>query len=115
MTWESEYSSKLQMADAALSFVKSGMRVYIKPGCANPEALVEALIRRAPELHNVEIVHMMTMGAAPLFAGNGRAFSTNAVFVGANLRDAINDGRGRLYAHLLERNRGVVREWRYAH
>jgi 4-hydroxybutyrate CoA-transferase len=94
MTWESEYSSKLQMADAALSFVESGMRVYIQPGCANPEALVEALIRRAPELHNVEIVHMMTMGAAayvaPEMAGH---FRHNAVFIGANVRDAINDGR----------------------
>jgi 4-hydroxybutyrate CoA-transferase len=94
MTWESEYISKLQMADAALSFVKSGMRVYIQPGCANPEALVEALIRRAPELHNVEIVHMMTMGAAPYVAPEMAGhFRHNAVFIGANVRDAINDGR----------------------
>ena len=70
------------------------MRVYIQPGCAEPEALVEALMRRAPELQDVEIVHMMTMGAAPYvtpeMAGH---FRHNAMFIGGNVRDAVNDGR----------------------
>jgi DeoR/GlpR family transcriptional regulator of sugar metabolism len=34
MTWESDYTQKLQTADAAMRFIKSGMRVYIQPGCA---------------------------------------------------------------------------------
>jgi 4-hydroxybutyrate CoA-transferase len=63
MSWEDEYARKLQTADEALGYVKSGMRVYIQPGCAEPETLVEAPMRRAPEIHDVEIVHMMTMGA----------------------------------------------------
>ena len=94
MTWESEYIQKLQTADAAMHFIKSGMRVYIQPGCAEPETLVEALIRRAPEVHDVEIVHMMTMGAAPYVAPEMAGhFRHNAVFIGANVRDAINEGR----------------------
>ena len=94
MSWETQYSKKLQTADQALTHVSSGMRVYIQPGCAEPETLVEALIRRAPELQEVEIVHMMTMGAAayvaPEMAGH---FRHNAMFIGGNVRDAINDGR----------------------
>ena len=94
MTWESEYLPKLQTADAAMLFIKSGMRVYIQPGCAEPETLVEALIRRAPEVRDVEIVHMMTMGGAPYVAPEmARHFRHNAVFIGANVRDAINEGR----------------------
>jgi len=94
VTWESEYIQKVQTADSAMCFVKSGMRVYIQPGCAEPEILVEALIRRAPEVHDVEIVHMMTMGAAPYVAPEMAGhFRHNAVFIGANVRDAINDGR----------------------
>jgi acyl-CoA hydrolase len=94
MTWEREYAAKLQTSDQAMSFVKSGMRVYIQPGCAEPETLVEALIRRAPEVSNVEIVHMMTVGAAPYVAPEMAAhFRHNAMFIGANVRDAINDGR----------------------
>ena len=37
-------------ASEAVSFVESGMRVYIHPGCAEPEALVEALMGRAPHV-----------------------------------------------------------------
>ena len=94
MTWESEYLPKFQTADAAMLFIKSGMRVYIQPGCAEPETLVEALIRRAPEVRDVEIVHMMTMGGAPYVAPEMDGhFRHNAVFFGANVRDAINEGR----------------------
>ena len=94
MTWESEYLPKFQTADAAMLFIKSGMRVYIQPGCAEPETLVEALIRRAPEVRDVEIVHMMTMGGAPYVAPEMAGhFRHNAVFIGANVRNAINEGR----------------------
>ena len=68
MSWEMEYKKRLKLADDALRCVKSGMRVYIQPGCAEPETLVEALMRRAPDVHDVEIVHMMTMGCAPYVA-----------------------------------------------
>ncbi len=94
MSWEAEYKSRVKTADAAMGCVKSGMRVYIQPGCAEPETLVEALMRRAPELHDVEIVHMLTMGCAPYVAPEMEGhFRHNAMFIGANVREAINDGR----------------------
>jgi len=94
MSWEMEYKKRLKTADEALGCVKSGMRVYIQPGCAEPETLVEALMRRAPELFDVEIVHMMTMGCAPYVAPEMAGhFRHNAMFIGANVRDAINEGR----------------------
>jgi len=94
MSWEPEYKKRLQTADEALRCVRSGTRVYIQPGCAEPEALVEALMRRAPELYDVEIVHMMTMGCAPYVAPEMAGhFRHNAMFIGGNVREAINDGR----------------------
>jgi 4-hydroxybutyrate CoA-transferase len=94
MSWEPEYKKKLQTADEALRCVRSGTRVYIQPGCAEPEALVEALMRRAPEVYDVEIVHMMTMGCAPYVAPEMAGhFRHNAMFIGGNVREAINDGR----------------------
>src|SRR6202162_2924013 len=94
MSWESDYRDKLSTADEALQCVQSGMRVYIQPGCAEPETLVEALMRREPHLYDVEIVHMMTMGCAPYVAPEMAGhFRHNAVFIGANVREAINDGR----------------------
>ena len=94
MSWETEYIQKLRTTDDALRYVESGMRVYIQPGCAEPETLVEALIRRAPFIHEVEIVHMMTMGEAPYVAPQmAEHFRHNAMFIGSNVREAINDGR----------------------
>jgi acyl-CoA hydrolase len=70
------------------------MRVYIHPGCAEPETLVEALIARAPVLRNVEIVHLLTLGCAdyitPQMEGH---FRHNAMFIGGNVRQAVNEGR----------------------
>jgi acyl-CoA hydrolase len=94
MSWQIDYRKKLRTPDEALRCVQSGMRVYIQPGCAEPETLVEALIRRAPAVQDVEIVHMMTLGCAPYVAPEMAGhFRHNAVFIGANVREAINDGR----------------------
>ena len=94
MSWETHYRNRLMTANEALCSVKSGMRVYIQPGCAEPETLVEALLRRAPAVHDVEIVHMMTMGCAPYVAPEMEGhFRHNAMFIGGNVREAINNGR----------------------
>jgi 4-hydroxybutyrate CoA-transferase len=94
MLWESEYNKKLMTAAEALQCVQSGLRVYIQPGCAEPETLVEALIKRAPFVRDVEVVHLLTLGradyVAPEMAGH---FRHNAMFIGGNVREAVNDGR----------------------
>jgi acyl-CoA hydrolase len=94
MSWQSEYADKIQTAESALQAVRSGMRVYIQPGCAEPETLVEALLKRAPFVQNVEVVHLLTLGNAdyvkPEMEGH---FRHNAMFIGGNVREAINDGR----------------------
>jgi len=94
MSWEIDYKNKLRTADEALLCVRSGMRVYIQPGCAEPETLVEALMRRGPFVDDVEIVHMMTMGPAPYVAPEMAGhFRHNAMFIGGNVREAVNEGR----------------------
>ncbi len=94
MSWIGEYKRRLQTADQALEHLRSGMRVYIQPGCAEPETLAEALMRRGPHVHDVEVVHLMTMGCAPYIAPEMEGhFRHNAMFIGANVRGAINEGR----------------------
>src|SRR5512135_861590 len=94
MSWDVDYKRKLMSPADAVRCVESGMRVYIHPGCAEPELLVEALMGRAPYVRDVEIVHLMTMGHAPYstpeMAGH---FRHNAMFIGGNVREAVNDGR----------------------
>jgi len=94
MSWQTDYKRKLRTPLEALLYVQSGMRVYIQPGCAEPETLVEALMQRGAHVEDVEIVHMLTMGSAPYVApGMEGHFRHNAMFIGGNVRDAINDGR----------------------
>jgi acyl-CoA hydrolase len=94
MAWHEEYEKKRATVSEAVRHIRSGMRVYIQPGCAEPEALVAALMERAPMVHDVEIVHLLTLGRAdyiaPEMAGH---FRHNALFIGANVREAVNEGR----------------------
>jgi 4-hydroxybutyrate CoA-transferase len=94
MSWIDQYRNKLVTAHEAVSCVESGMRVYIHPGCAEPEALVEALMVRAPFVKDVEVVHLLTLGTSPYCAPEMAGhFRHNALFVGGNVRNAVNDGR----------------------
>lgn len=94
MNWVDEYRRKTMTAMEAVQCIQSGMRVYVHSGCAEPETLVEALTARAPFVENVEIVHFMTAGradyTAPQFEGH---FRQNSLFMGANVRKAVNEGR----------------------
>ena len=74
--------------------IRPGARVYIHPGAAEPETLVRALIERAPLLSNVEIIHLLTLGdAGYVRPGMEGHFRHTAMFVGANVREAVNTGR----------------------
>jgi acetyl-CoA hydrolase len=90
----SRREGRLVAAQEALEVVRSGQRLYVQGGCAVPRALIDALVARYQALRDVEVVHMHTEGdapyAAPEMAGH---FRHNALFVGRNLREAVNQGR----------------------
>lgn len=94
MDWIASYRRKIVPPEEAVHCIQSNMRVYIHPGCAEPEALVEALMARAPFVSNVEIVHLLTVGRADYIAPQMEGhFRHNAMFIGGNVRQAINEGR----------------------
>lgn len=80
-------------ADEAVNLIRSGDRVYIHEAAMAPWELLEALARRAPELREVETVSIHTEGPAPHVGEAVRGhIRHNALFVGANVRDAVNAG-----------------------
>jgi 4-hydroxybutyrate CoA-transferase len=94
MSWNDEYRRKTMSPTEAVQYVQSGMRVYVHSGCAEPESLVEALMLRAPYVHNVEVMHFMTAGRADYTAPEMEGhFRQNSLFMGANVRKAVNEGR----------------------
>ena len=94
MSWREEYRRKCMSAAQALEAVHSGARVWVQSGCGTPSTLVKALVARAPAVHEVEIVHMMTLGSAdytrPEYEGR---FRHRGLFLGANVREAVAAGR----------------------
>jgi acyl-CoA hydrolase len=84
---------KFLAADAAVQSIRSRQRVFVHAGAATPQVLLQALARRAGELDDVELVHLHTEGEAPCAAPEvASSFRTNALFLGANLRDAVARG-----------------------
>ncbi|PJZ70696.1 4-hydroxybutyrate CoA-transferase [Leptospira perolatii] len=84
----------LTSAEKAVSVIQSNQRVFVHSVFASPRPLVNALSQRASELRNVEMVHIHTEGDAP-YAEEGmeKSFHVNALFVGPNMRKAVEEGR----------------------
>ena len=94
VNWREEYQSRCMSAAQAVKVVRSGDRVWIQPSCGTPKPLIDALVLRAPELHDVELVHMKTLGDAvytrPEYEGH---FRHRGLFLGDNVREAVAAGR----------------------
>ncbi|HEX9637643.1 MAG TPA: acetyl-CoA hydrolase/transferase C-terminal domain-containing protein [Acidobacteriota bacterium] len=94
MDWHSEYRRKRTTAAQAVGLIQSRQRVYLHAGCAVPPTLLRALVARAPELEGVELLQLLTMGEAeyirPELSGS---FRCNNLFIGGNVREAVNTGR----------------------
>lgn len=95
MDWTAYYQQHQITADEAVAKIRSGNRIVIGHACGEPAHLVRAMVRRAAELENVEVVHMVAMGeCAYVEPGMEKHFRHNAIFVGGKTRDAVNSGRG---------------------
>lgn len=92
--WIKKYNSKITTAEEAIKVVKSGDKIIIQPGCAAPLELINALVKRKDELYDVEIYHILVVGDLPYTQpGMEKHFKHKAFFIGANVRQAINEGR----------------------
>lgn len=88
------YRSKLTTAEEAVRLIQSDSRVYLGGGAGVPQALEHAMVERAAELRNVEIVSVLSFGGAehlePEYAAS---FRHRGLFLGENVREAVGAGR----------------------
>jgi acyl-CoA hydrolase len=81
-------------AAEAVSGIRSGEQIFLHGGAATPTALLKALVDRARELQDVRMVHLHCEGHAPHLAKEMAGhFRHRALFIGANARDAVEEGR----------------------
>lgn len=91
--WKSLYRSKLCTAEQAVKKIESNHSVYVHSNAAAPESLIDAMVARANELRSVQIYHLLTLGKASYAAEEYKdAFKVHALFIGPNVRDAVNEG-----------------------
>jgi 4-hydroxybutyrate CoA-transferase len=93
-SWQDLYRSRTTTPEEAVKAIKSGDRVFLTGNASVPLQLLAALVKRAPELKDVEICHPLAICpqdyVAPEMAGHLRV---NSMFISANVRKAINEGR----------------------
>ena len=101
-SWSRIYESKVTTAEEAVKVIRPGDRIFLTGNCSVPRVLLEALVNRGPELENVEICHALTLGASdyvePEMEGHIRV---NALFIGPNVRKAVQEGRADYTPNLL--------------
>ncbi len=85
---------KTRTAAEAVKSIESGQRVYLGGGAGAPQMLERAMVARAGELRNVEIVHVLAFAGGEYLARQYAAsFRHRALFAGENARAAIREGR----------------------
>jgi len=94
MSWRMRYRSKLCTADEAVAPLGPGARVFLGGNAATPRVLADALMRRARNLDEVTVSHVLLLGddPFPVDQADGR-IRHHAWFVGPADRAAVNDGK----------------------
>jgi 4-hydroxybutyrate CoA-transferase len=93
MNWESIFRHRATDVDTALKNIHSDNRVYMAGGAGVPKELITGLIRRAPDIRNVELTHILTFAEAPYVEPQFQeSIRVNALFIGANVRQAVQAG-----------------------
>lgn len=94
MPWKKQYEAKVVSAEQAVSVIKDRDRIFLTGNCSVPKTLLRALVERAPDLHEVEIVQVLALAGneytAPHMTPHLRV---NTFFISENVRAAVNEGR----------------------
>ncbi|MFT3822608.1 MAG: acetyl-CoA hydrolase/transferase C-terminal domain-containing protein [Chitinophagaceae bacterium] len=81
--------------EAAVQLVESNNRVFIHGSAATPLPLLSALLKRAGEIRNVELVSISTYGHIDWNdAAVKESFFMNSLFVSGNVRGWVNESSG---------------------
>jgi acyl-CoA hydrolase/GNAT superfamily N-acetyltransferase len=92
--WQERYRHKVKTAAEALQAVKRGHHIFVGSGAAVPGLLVAELAKMADRLADTRIIHILTLGVAPYTNPEFTdKFRHNALFIGANVRQAVCEGR----------------------
>ncbi len=113
MNWLEMYADRVKTPAEAAAQIESDTRLFLTGNCSVPREVLSALVARAPELRNVEICQVLTVGAADYVAPEMRGhLRVNTLFISDNVRAAVNDGRADFTPCFLSEIPGLFRTGR---
>lgn len=95
-SWQDRFDLRCTSADQAVRCLMPGMRVYLGGNISVPRELVAALVRGAERFQPepLEIAQILTFGSSDYVApGLEKYLRVNTMFIGADIREAVNAGR----------------------
>ena len=91
--WKERFADKVMDADAAMGLINRGDYLYVGGGAATPTPLLEALTRQHDRLIDHDVASILMLGPAPHVQPQFKGiFRHNALFIGPNVREAVNQG-----------------------
>ncbi|MFH2037897.1 MAG: acetyl-CoA hydrolase/transferase C-terminal domain-containing protein [Chloroflexota bacterium] len=94
MDWNSQYQSRIVKPEEAVKAIVSGNRLFLTGNVSVPQTILAALVKYAPNLHDVEICQALTTGSADYVSTDMEGhLRVNTFFISANIRKAVHDGR----------------------
>lgn len=92
--WQQRYAQKFATVERAIRAIEPGRRILIGSGAGEPRVLVDGLVNHGSHLADNPLVHLLTMGPAPYVQPQFKdRFRLTAFFIGANVREAVQEGR----------------------
>lgn len=111
MTWQDIYKERLTTAEEAVKAIHSGDRIVPGHAASESRLLMDALLKRAPQLQDVEIFQGVTINDAAYaekeYEGH---FFVNTIFAAGKTRQAIWEGRGHLTPLMFHELPIVIRQ-----
>jgi len=94
MDWNSIYQARVTSAEEAVKSIKTGNRIFMTGNVSVPQKLLAALVSYAPHLKDVEICQALSIGPADYVKpGLEEHIRVNTLFISANVRKAVQEGR----------------------
>lgn len=94
MNWVDLYKNKIVNPQEAVKAIQSGNRIFLTGNCSVPQILLASLVDYAPNINDVEICHALTIGSADYVGADMKGhLRVNTLFIGDNVRKAVQEGR----------------------
>ena len=95
MDFTSAYLKRRRSAERALELLRSGTRVFLGSGCAEPRHLAHALAQAVGQLSDVEVLHVLGVSDDALpYPSYPESIRPRRFFMAAGARQAVAEGQG---------------------